>query len=46
MASHHHDDAPGWRELWTIEMRDRRWLWLGNLLLACAAAGQWLGSLA
>ncbi len=34
-----------WRELWAIEMRDRRPLWIINLLLVCAAIGQLLGSL-
>lgn len=34
-----------WRELWSREMRERRWLWIVNLMLVCAAAGQLLGSL-
>lgn len=39
------EDAPSWRELWAIEMRDRRWMWIVNAVLVCAGIGQLLGSL-
>ncbi|WP_198355983.1 hypothetical protein [Sphingomonas sp. TX0522] len=39
------EDALIWRELWAIEMRKRRWLWIGNAVLICAGIGQALGTL-